>query len=149
MKKLICFILIGISAFSCFGIETEQDTPEQKRRSILCLPIFYYTPETKIAGGALVNYISHKSGSESISRPSTFMPSVVYTQKKQIILPVFTHISLASIPSHAASNCCLSSGDVARLYLSLIITTDDIFIPARKIVTPASVQKRDILAMSS
>lgn len=63
----------------------DQDSVDSKRSGILFLPIFFYTPETKIAGGAAVNYYFRESGSEKNSRPSTLMPIFIYTQKKQII----------------------------------------------------------------
>ena len=85
MKKLICFILLGLFAFPCFGKATEQDSLKQKRSGFLILPILFYTPETKLAGGAAINYYFRESASESTSRPSTIMPSITYTQQKQIM----------------------------------------------------------------
>ena len=64
---------------------SDNDTADSKRSGILFLPILYYTPETKIAGGAAVNYYFRESGSKKDSRPSTVMPIFIYTQKKQII----------------------------------------------------------------
>lgn len=75
---------LGYSA-TTLGGETGQDTVEQKRGGLIYLPILFYTPETKLAGGAAVNYYFRESGSEITSRPSTIMPILIYTQKSQII----------------------------------------------------------------
>ena len=64
----------------------DQDTVRHKRNGILFLPILFYTPETKMAGGAAFNYYFRESGSEQSSRPSTIMPVFIYTQNKQIIV---------------------------------------------------------------
>ena len=85
MKKLICFILLGLSAFPCFGKEAGQDSVKQKRSGFIPIPILFYMPETKIGVGAAVNYYFRESGSKLDSRPSTIMPVLIYTQKKQII----------------------------------------------------------------
>jgi len=85
MKKLICFILLGLFTFPCFGKEAGQDSVKQKRSGFIPLPILFYMPETKIGGGIAVNYYFHESDSKLTSRPSTIMPAIIYTQKKQII----------------------------------------------------------------
>lgn len=85
MKKLICFILLGLFAFPCFGKEAEQDSVKQKKNGFIPIPILFYMPETKIGVGAAVSYYFRESGSKLDSRPSTIMPVLTYTQKKQII----------------------------------------------------------------
>ena len=85
MKKLMCFILLGLFAFPCFGKEAGQDSVKQKRSGFIPIPILFYMPETKIGVGAAVNYYFRESGSKLDSRPSTIMPVLIYTQKKQII----------------------------------------------------------------
>ena len=89
IKKIIILIILILCNFAypvlVFGEESAQDTLKQKRSNLAWLPIIYYTPETKIAGGALVNYCYRESGSKITNRPSTIMPSFIYTQKKQII----------------------------------------------------------------
>lgn len=92
MNKLIYIILLGVVLFPSFVIGNEQDSLRQKRCGFLALPVLFYAPETKLAGGAAINYYFREPGSESISRPSTLMPSVVYTQKKQIVTELITDL---------------------------------------------------------
>ncbi len=89
IKKILILIILILCNFTypilVFGEESAQDTLKKKRSDLAWLPILYYTPETKIAGGTLINYCYRKSGSKITNRPSIIMPSFVYTQKKQII----------------------------------------------------------------
>lgn len=81
---LFMFSSLGYPA-TLSGEEVNQDTVEQKRSGWMYLPIIFYTPETKMAGGSAVSYFFRESGSEITSRPSTIMPTLIYTQKKQIM----------------------------------------------------------------
>lgn len=64
--------------------EDAAETRIRKRNGIAFLPVLYYTPETRIAGGALVNYFFRESGSNDSTRASSLMPVIVYTQNKQV-----------------------------------------------------------------
>ena len=87
-------LMLFNSAYSVplFGEVTEQDTIEQSRNAFAYFPIIFYTPETKMAGGAAVSYYYRESESEITSRPSTIMPVMIYTQKKQIISELYTDL---------------------------------------------------------
>jgi len=85
MNKLISVILLMTALLPALVIGSGQDSPGQKRSGFLTLPILFYTPETKLAGGAAINYYFRESGSASTSRPSTIMPSITYTQQNQIM----------------------------------------------------------------
>jgi outer membrane protein assembly factor BamA len=87
---LILLSVIPSTATASQG--NEADTIEQKRSGLLFFPILFYTPETKLAGGALVNYYFRESGSKSSSRPSSIMPSLIYTQNKQIMAELSTYL---------------------------------------------------------
>jgi len=74
------------------GREAEQDTVKQKRKGFFGFPIIFHSPETKLAIGASGGYYYRQApkapsvaGSDTASRPSTIMPSLIYTQKQQII----------------------------------------------------------------
>ena len=41
MKKLMCFILLGLFAFPCFGKEAGQDSVKQKRSGFIPIPVFF------------------------------------------------------------------------------------------------------------
>lgn len=79
------------SPASLFEEGAEQDRVEQKRSSWAFLPVFYYTPETKIAFGASSVYFFRRKESE-ITRPSAIMPVFIYTQNKQIISQLMTNL---------------------------------------------------------
>jgi len=83
------------------GGASEQNDDKNKDSGFVVLPILSYMPETKLAGGALLNYFFRRppgnsetsgdygpgdsqTGEGRRSRPSTIMPSAIYTQKKQI-----------------------------------------------------------------
>lgn len=68
-----------------WGNESGPDTSEQKRSGIALIPIVYYSPETRLAGGAAVNYFFREQGSRTDTRPSTIMPIMIYTQESQIL----------------------------------------------------------------
>ena len=87
-------LMLSSSAYAAMlsGENTEQDTVEQKRSGWMYLPIIFYTPETKMAGGSAVSYYYRESGSEITSRPSTIMPTLIYTQKKQIISQLYADL---------------------------------------------------------
>jgi outer membrane protein assembly factor BamA len=68
---------------SGFQAANENDTVRVARSRIYPLPIFFYTPETGIAGGAAALYLIRDSAS---SRPSSITGDAIYTERKQIIL---------------------------------------------------------------
>ncbi|MBN1948554.1 MAG: BamA/TamA family outer membrane protein [Candidatus Cloacimonetes bacterium] len=55
---------------------------DSKRSSLIVLPIISYTPETRLAGGLMMNLIL--PGKTAQNRPSSFLPSFIYTQNKQV-----------------------------------------------------------------
>lgn len=65
--------------------EAETDSLRKKRSGFTVFPILFRSPETKWAGGTSVNYYYHHAADQSTSRPSTISPTLIYTQKKQII----------------------------------------------------------------
>jgi len=61
----------------------QQDTTNDARTRIFPLPIFFYTPETGIAGGAAALLLMRDSAS---TRPTSITGDAIYTERKQIIL---------------------------------------------------------------
>ncbi len=95
--KLLLFILLPVLCYLFLFADSakstsEADSLEQKRSGFVLLPILFYTPETEIAGGVLVNYYFRESGSKTSTRPSSVMPSLVYTQNKQIMAELSTYL---------------------------------------------------------
>jgi outer membrane protein assembly factor BamA len=71
--------------------ESEKSKPDSSdiaRFGIIPLPIFFYTPETRLAGGALLNIYFREPSSNAESRPSSIMPDIIFTQNKQFIIEV-------------------------------------------------------------
>lgn len=68
--------------------QTPEDTSagvskEPRRSGLVFIPVLYYTPETKTAAGAAVQFYFRR-GDDPDARPSTLLPILVYTQKNQI-----------------------------------------------------------------
>jgi hypothetical protein len=92
-KNIILYLVVlSISLLSfdanSMVIRTEsaqEDTVSQKNNGLIFFPIIFYTPETKMAGGAAFSYYYRKPGAKLTVRPSTITPIFVYTQNKQII----------------------------------------------------------------
>jgi hypothetical protein len=95
-RSLFIILLAGLCNVPLFAAlvknVNEADTLEQKRSGFVLLPILYYTPETKLAGGGLLNYYFRESGSKTSTRPSSVMPSLIYTQNKQIMVELSTYL---------------------------------------------------------
>lgn len=70
------------------------DTLSQKSSGLIFIPAIYYTPETRIAGGAAAIFYFRISGNAFDSRPSTISPTFIYTQRKQIISSLFAELYL-------------------------------------------------------
>jgi len=89
VREILLLVVVTVSLSTCSSVlaadGVAQDTATAKRSDVICLPILFYTPETKMAGGAAVSYYFRERGSDLRSRPSTIMPVVIYTQEKQII----------------------------------------------------------------
>jgi len=63
----------------------QEDTVSQNGNGFIYFPIIFYTPETKMAGGAAFTYYYREKGAKPNIRPSTITPVIIYTQNKQII----------------------------------------------------------------
>jgi len=85
IDTLIYVILLSMALLPAFAADSRQDSIQQGKSSFIPLPVLFYTPETKLAGGAALNYFFREPGSSNTSRPSSILPSVIYTQKKQMI----------------------------------------------------------------
>jgi len=71
------------------------DTTRHARVGLLPLPIFFYTPETGVAGGGAILMLHRPEATDSAMRPSTYVLDLIYTQKKQIIAEVSTDMYLS------------------------------------------------------
>lgn len=92
LSLLLLMLFNPAHSTSGTGEGDEPDTVKQKRSGIFLLPIIFYTPETKLAAGGLVNYYFRESGSKTESRASSIMPSLIYTQNKQILAELSTYL---------------------------------------------------------
>lgn len=68
--------------------KSEENKEKEKRNQLLVLPIVYYTPETKIAGGVGGIYYLRSSKDPLKGHPSTFFVDIITTQKKQFIIEI-------------------------------------------------------------
>ncbi|MBN1163605.1 MAG: BamA/TamA family outer membrane protein [Candidatus Krumholzibacteriota bacterium] len=81
-----CGWLIFFTPAPSFSYAGEkEDTLSGKGGKSYIMPILFYTPETKLAGGAAAARLFRARGERENSRPSTVSPVFIYTEKKQII----------------------------------------------------------------
>ena len=91
-NKSLYFFLLLLIPFISLTQEISQDSTEtvaqdstKAESSYIFLPAIYFTPETEWAGGIVFQYYFYSEKKDSLSRPSSLVPIVIYTQKKQII----------------------------------------------------------------
>ena len=65
---------------------TAQATPTDTgaRRRIIPLPAVFYTPETKLGGGAAITVVQRRAGAGADDRPTTLSAVALYTQMSQL-----------------------------------------------------------------
>jgi hypothetical protein len=61
------------------------DSTETESRGFAFIPALFYTPETKLAGGASVLFFFRGHNDSADARPSTLAPTLIVTQRKQVI----------------------------------------------------------------
>ena len=83
-------IYLCVFLFVLFSSARLQTTIEKKITKITFLPILFYTPETRLAGGALVNFNFYQPEDTSFAFPSTILPDIIYTANKQLISEFYT-----------------------------------------------------------
>jgi len=80
--------------------EKKEQNKAAKKNKLTFLPIIYYTPETKIAGGVGGLYYFRTSKSDLKSRPSSILMDFVYTGMKQVLLEFYPDIYIDSGKYH-------------------------------------------------
>lgn len=90
LSFLLFFLLFINSPALCWIEEREEEEKgeKEKKNQWLVLPIVYYTPETKIAGGVGGIYYLRSLEDRLKGRPSTFLADIIYTQNKQSIFEI-------------------------------------------------------------
>ena len=87
----LLFLLLSIifPAFGWMGERQENEKNEKEEKNqLLAVPIVYYTPETKIAGGVGAIYYLRSLKDQLRGHPSTVSMSIIYTQKKQFTFEI-------------------------------------------------------------
>ncbi len=82
-----CCILLPVSGMMDENKADEKNGGENQNQLVV-LPILYYTPETKLAGGAGGIYYLRTLKDQLRNRPSTFFIDLVYTQRKQALFEI-------------------------------------------------------------
>ncbi|MCG8603711.1 BamA/TamA family outer membrane protein [bacterium] len=82
-------VLLGWTGVTAHA-ETEAENSDN--HGFIFIPAIFYTPETKLAGGASVIHYFRQASSLATVRPSTVQPTLVYTQRNQIIASVGTDL---------------------------------------------------------
>jgi outer membrane protein assembly factor BamA len=89
-KKLFILVLTILSlSFFCYSGSESQDSREgqtqKNKNDLVLLPVAYYTPLTKIAGGLGGIYYLKTMEDLLKGSPSTIFMDLIYTQRKQIV----------------------------------------------------------------
>lgn len=84
------FVLSMMSPVFGWMDEREEDEKngKEEKNQLLVLPIVYYTPETKIAGGVGGIYYLRSLKDQLKGHSSTFFMDIIYTQKDQFIMEI-------------------------------------------------------------
>ncbi len=97
---------------------------EEKKNQLMMLPILYYTPETRIAGGAGGIFYWRTLEDRLKNRPSTIFMDLVYTLKNQIIFEIIPDLYLKDGRFHLVGYMGLKKY-VEKFYGIGSHTTDD------------------------
>ncbi len=92
--KIYSFLLlIALPVFAIsplLGQAAEGDSLRQqklfRKSSLIPIPIIYYTPETRLAGGLATLYAFRMRGQTDEERPSQVQLGLAYTQEKQVLI---------------------------------------------------------------
>lgn len=101
---LMCIIVVIVFIGVPQSIANPPDSVEtitskqNDKNSLLYLPFIYYSPETKIAFGVMVNYINNTRFPES--KPSGITSTLMYTQKNQLIASIDSEVYLDNSNYH-------------------------------------------------
>ena len=79
---------VTVLAFTAAPQDSTRDSTLVSRNGFLPLPIFFYTPETGIAGGGSVLYFYRNPDDGPHTRPSNLASDVIYTEEHQLIAEV-------------------------------------------------------------
>ncbi len=93
MNKVQHTLIIFCLLISLIGqLIAEKEVKENKKGKILATPMAFYSPETKMAFGAVGSYIFRLSKKDKNIHPSTISPLVVYTLNKQFKAQIKTDL---------------------------------------------------------
>jgi len=92
MGRSIFVIVCILTLFPQIMIGAEIDSLIKKEGDFLVLPIIFYTTETKLAAGAMVNYYFRVLTDKLYTRPSSILTAITYTQNHQIMSEINTDI---------------------------------------------------------
>lgn len=88
-KKIYAALAAGLAGFAPLALaaalsrETPSGVRVPRKSGVIILPIVFYSPETKLAGGVGGLLTFRRSGAGAAERPSSIYFYMIYTQKKQ------------------------------------------------------------------
>ena len=106
MKQFRVAIAITVLLFLNLTITAVAQIEEKSnsRSSISGIPVLGYSPETKFMGGAAGICFFRNAGTLDKGRPSSFVPTVIYTEQKQMLIEISTDIYLKQEEYYLHSN---------------------------------------------
>lgn len=94
-RLIILTLLILIICFNdthALAASSQESEEKGKNSGYVFLPILSYSPETKLAGGVVLNVYYRPSDADALTRPSNLMPTFIYTQQQQISVEMPTEL---------------------------------------------------------
>lgn len=142
----LSFFLFSIisPAFGWMGERQENTKKEiEEKNQFLAVPVVYYTPETKIAGGVGAIYYLRSMKDQLRGHPSTFSMSIIYTQKRQFVMDITPNLYLKKGRIHLVGYLGFKNY-VANFYGLGSQATDDMqeFYSYRSIILKCSLRNR-------
>lgn len=74
------------------GVSADQGGDEKKRDALVFFPLLFYSPETKLGGGAAFIRYFRGEDPDTTARPSTVQPALIYTMENQIVSSLETDV---------------------------------------------------------
>lgn len=83
VHRWVIVCLLGLSMATLLAAE-EAKPARGSGSGLFLVPVLYYTPETRVAGGLTGLYYFRTADSNRFSRPSNLRTALIYTQNKQV-----------------------------------------------------------------
>jgi len=82
----VLVLLAGHPAPACADEPATADSTAIRGSSLIPLPFYMYSPETRSGGGVVITYLHRRPDATAEDKPSTYSANVIFTQRRQFSL---------------------------------------------------------------